>query len=146
MATIPPSAKIGFLLLIVSQSLHSLEEVYFALWEVWAPARFVSGLVSEDLAVGFAVLNSIIVLLGLWCYLIPVRQSARAAMAIMWFWVVLELGNSIGHSLLAIGADGYFPGVYTAPLLFVAAFFVGTKLVQAHRHSVSTFSVTPKEG
>ena len=50
-----------FLLLIVAQALHSIEEYAFALWEVLAPARFVSGLVSENLSVGFAVANAMIV-------------------------------------------------------------------------------------
>lgn len=135
MSTIPASAKIGFLLLITSQSLHSLEEFYFSLWEVWAPARFVSGLVSEDLSFGFAIVNSAIVVLGFWCYLVPIRRSARGATLIVWFWVLLELSNSIGHALMAIAGNNYFPGLYTAPLLFGVACFVGIRLVRGRKAS-----------
>jgi hypothetical protein len=66
-----------FLLLICSQALHSIEEYHFSLWEVLAPARFLSGLVSADLSVGFAVVDVTIVALGLWTYAWPVRRVAE---------------------------------------------------------------------
>ncbi len=137
MMTAAKSPRTGFLLLILSQALHSVEEFYFSLWEVLAPARMVSGLVSEDLPFGFAVVNSTVVLFGLWCYLFPVRRSAPGARVIMWIWVVVELGNCIGHTLLAIGANGYFPGLYTTPALFVASCFVGVALVQNQKVRVA---------
>jgi hypothetical protein len=30
--------------------------------------------------------------------------------AIVWFWMLLELGNGIGHLFLALSQRGYFPG------------------------------------
>ena len=108
-----------FLLLIISQALHSIEEYVFRLWEVLAPARFISGLFSADLAVGFGIANLTIFAFGLWCYLGPVRHQGRTANGLMWFWALLELANSIGHSIFALSAAGYFPGLYTVPMLFL---------------------------
>jgi len=45
------------------------------------------------------------------------EQMHPWARAIAWSWACLELGNGIGHSLLALARGSYFPGVATAPLL-----------------------------
>ena len=124
------TTKTGFLLLAMSQMLHSLEEYRFSLWEVFAPARLVSSLVSDNLALGFSIINVSIVLSGFWCYFYPVRQSWKGSKQVMWFWVILELSNSIGHIIFSINAGGYFPGIYTAPLLFVSSSFLAMRLLK----------------
>lgn len=108
-----------FLLLVLSQALHSIEEYVTRLWEVLVPARVVSGLLAYDPAPGFAIVNLSIVAFGLWCYLGPVRNGWKSARGFMWFWALLELANSIGHTIFAVGAGGYFPGLMTVPMLFV---------------------------
>jgi hypothetical protein len=114
-------SKIVFLFLILAQGAHSVEEYITKLYAVFAPARFVSGLVSHDLALGFLVLNAALVTFGLWCWAFPVRLGWGAARGLVWFWIILELGNGIGHSGLALSKGGYFPGVATAPLLLLLA-------------------------
>ena len=47
--------RFAFLALILTQAAHSVEEYVFRLYDVFAPARFVSGLVSDNHAAGFAV-------------------------------------------------------------------------------------------
>jgi hypothetical protein len=126
-----------FLLLIVSQALHSVEEYVFQLWEVLAPARLISSLIADDLPVGFAIANSTIVAFGLWCYFWPIRQKWRSATVFMWFWALLELGNSIGHILFAVLEEGYFPGVYTAPILLILSVFL---LHRLHKHRNVSFT------
>ena len=121
--------KTSFLLLAISQAFHSLEEYYFSLWEVFGPARFVSALVSDNLPLGFSIINISFVLFGFWCYFYPVCQSWKASKQIMWFWVILELGNSIGHAIVAFNTGGYFPGIYTAPFMFVCASYLAIQLV-----------------
>ena len=111
-----------FLFLILAQGAHSIEEYVTKLYEVFAPARFVSSLVSQDLALGFLVVNAALVTFGLWCWAIPVRSGWQVARGLIWFWTILELGNGVGHSALALSREGYFPGVATAPLLL---FFAG---------------------
>ena len=91
------------------------------LYDVFAPARLVSGLVSDDLATGFLVVNAGLVGFGAWCYVAPVRSGWPSARGLVWFWVVLELGNGVGHLILAASRGGYFPGVATAPLLLATA-------------------------
>ena len=75
-----------------------------------------SSLVSNDLAVGFVVVNAALVTFGLWCWAVPVR-SGQAARGFVWFWTILELGNGIGHLGLALSRRGYFRGAVTAPVL-----------------------------
>lgn len=132
------STQIGFLLLIVSQAMHSIEEYASSLWKVFAPARFISGLISDDLTIGFVVLNVSIVAFGFWCYFGPVRHSWPSATILAWFWVFLELGNSIGHTYFAINQGGYFPGLYTAPPLFIFSCYLAFRLAKGNHEPIVT--------
>ena len=113
--------QLVFLLLILAQGAHSIEEVATRMYDVWAPARFVSSLISNDLAFGFLIFNAALVTLGLWCWAVPVRSGWHSARGFAWFWTILELGNGIGHSAIALARGSYFPGVLTAPLLLLLA-------------------------
>jgi hypothetical protein len=114
-------SQVVFLCLILAQAAHSVEECVTKLYDVFAPARFVSSLFSNNLAVGFVVGNVLLVGFGLWCWAVPVRSGWRSARGLMWFWTVLELANGCTHSAMAISRGGYFPGVATAPLLLLFA-------------------------
>jgi hypothetical protein len=129
--------QIVFLFLILAQGAHSIEEYVTRLYEVFAPARFVSSLVSNDLALGFLVANAALVTFGLWCWAVPVRSDWRAARGLVWFWTILELGNGIGHSALALSRGGYFPGVATAPLLLLLAAWMAVLQARQGSRSVS---------
>jgi hypothetical protein len=118
----------AFLALIVAQAAHSIEEYIFRLFDVFAPARFVSGLVSTNLEVGFAVANAAIVLFGLWCYFARVRTGHPSALAFAWFWTVLEFANGTVHSVLALSRGAYFPGVATAPVLLGVSAYLAFRL------------------
>jgi len=126
-------SQLVFLLLILAQAAHSVEEYFTKLYEVLAPARFVSGLISNDLALGFLVANAALVAFGLWCWAVPVRSGWAAARGLAWFWAVLELGNGLGHSVLALRQGGYFPGVGTAPLLLLFATWLAVLLIRHAR-------------
>jgi asparagine N-glycosylation enzyme membrane subunit Stt3 len=128
-----PTAGRVFLLLICTQALHSIEEYYFSLWDVLAPARFLSALVSTDLSFGFAVVNLTIVAFGLWTYAWPVRRNLGYAIPLAWFWTILEAANGIGHLTFAVASQSYFPGVYTAPLLLLLS---GLLAMQLRRRAV----------
>ena len=130
-----PRDRAVFLALIVAQAAHSLEEYLFGLYEVFAPARFASNLVSTNSALGFAALNLLIVAFGVWCYVYRVRPDRPSARYWVWPWVLVSLGNGIAHSTLAVVRGGYFPGVVTAPLLFALAAFIGLTLVRSSRSS-----------
>lgn len=128
--TMGASSKRAFLFLIASQALHSIEEYHFSLWEVLAPARFLSGLVSSDLPFGFAVVNVALVAFGVWTYFVPVRRDLGYALPLAWFWTILEAANGIGHIAFAVASGSYFPGVYTAPLLLACAGYLAMQLTR----------------
>lgn len=125
-----PRGRAAFALVILAQAAHSVEEYRFRLYDVFAPARFVSSLFSSNLRVGFAIANAGIVLGGLWCYWARVRTAHPSARAFAWFWAWLELANGVGHVLLAIALGGYFPGLGTAPLLIATALYLGARLTR----------------
>jgi hypothetical protein len=119
-----------FLLLVLAQAAHSVEEYAFALYDRLPVARVVSGLVSSDLRMGFAVVNASFVAVGLWCWAVPVRAGWAAASVIAWIWVVVEIGNGVGHPAFALAARGYFPGVATAPILLGLALLLAASLTR----------------
>lgn len=124
-------SRAAFLALIMAQAAHSIEEYAFRLFDVLAPARFISNLVSSDLARGFAIANLALVLFGVWCYVARVRPGRPSARSLAWFWALLELGNGIGHSAFALARGGYFPGIATAPLLLGLSVYLIAKLAAA---------------
>jgi hypothetical protein len=128
-------SRLLFLALILAQAAHSVEEYVFHLYDVLAPARFISGLVSENLGVGFAIANVAFVTFGAWCYLARVRANHPSGVGWAWFWTWLEGANGTGHLLFAAARGGYFPGAWTAPFLLVFAVSLASEL---RRSSSST--------
>lgn len=120
-----------FLALILSQAAHSVEEYHFRLYDVLAPARFVSSLVSSNLALGFAVANALLVSFGAWCYLARVRPGLPSGKTWAWVWTIVEAVNGVNHLVLALIRGGYFPGAATAPLLLGFSVWLGVSLSQA---------------
>ena len=114
-----PTTTFG--LLILTQAAHSIEEYAGRLWVSFPPARFMSGLISGDLRLGFLILNVALVTFGVWCYLWPVSRGWRSARAIALGWAMVELINGVGHPWWAVRQGGYAPGVATAPVLLVLA-------------------------
>lgn len=128
--------QLTFLALVATQAVHSCEEYFGRLYDVFAPARFVSGLISNDLQRGFAIGNLALVAFGLWCFLWPIRRDWRAAVPLAWFWVGIETINGIGHPLWCVLAGGYVPGVATAPFLLALALYLAGQL-RAYRSATS---------
>ena len=118
-----------FLGLAISQAAHSIEEYFFQLFDVFGPARFLIGLVAENLSLGFAIANSLVVAFIFWTYFFRIRPESPNARAWTWGWALVELANGIGHVLLANSAGSYFPGVYTAPLLILFSLALIYRLV-----------------
>jgi hypothetical protein len=110
-----------FAALVAVQALHSLEEYVGRLWLVFPPAKFITGLVSQDRRLGFIVSNCGLLAFGLWCYFWPVRRRWTAAGGFIGFWVVIEMINGIGHLVWTVRQGMYTPGVITAPVRFLLA-------------------------
>ena len=128
-------SRAAFGLLILAQAAHSVEEYAFRLFDVFGPARFVSGLFSANIARGFAVANIGVVLVGVWCYVARVRTPHPSERAYAWFWTCLELGNGVGHLVLSGVRGEYLPGAGTAPLLIAASSYLGARLMRRGRLS-----------
>jgi hypothetical protein len=116
--------KVAFSALVLVQVAHSTEEYIGRLWESFPPARILTGLISSDRELGFIVINSALVAFGLWCLLFPVRKEWRSATGFIWFWIVLEIINGVGHPAWTLRQGGYTPGVLTAPILLVIALYL----------------------
>lgn len=121
--------QVAFLALIVTQAAHSIEEYIFRLYDVFAPARFFSSLVSDNLTIGFAVVNFGFVLFGVWCYFARVRPGHASAIGLIWLWIVIEMINGIGHPAIALARGMYFPGVITAPVLLLIAIYLAKQMI-----------------
>jgi len=126
--------KMGFLLLILVQGLHSIEEYLNRLWTVLAPARFLAGLVSKNLALGFLLINIGLFLIGLVCWFITTRQNIISHPRLIWLWILIETLNGIGHPLLALNQGSYFPGLITAPILLILSFYLARQLLIYNRN------------
>lgn len=113
-----------FLALIFAQVLHSIEEILFSLWAVFAPARAVARLFSSDPAVGFMLANGAVILFAVWCYVARIKPRHSAARGWILFWTGLELLNGLGHPMVALVRGAYVPGVATAPLLVILSWLL----------------------
>jgi len=120
--------ELNFLGLVTVQAVHSVEEYVGRLYAVFPPARFVSGLFSQDLQRGFLIFNVGLVAFGMWCFLWPLRRHWSSASALAWLWVGIELVNGVGHPLWSLTQRAYTPGVATAPLLLVLALMLARQL------------------
>jgi hypothetical protein len=117
-----------FLALVLAQAAHSMEEYLGRLWESFPPARFVTGLISSDLARGFVVINVSLVAFGLWCFFGPVRRGWPSAVSLARAWIAVEVFNGIGHAVWTLRQGGYTPGAATAPVLFVLAVYLAVQV------------------
>jgi hypothetical protein len=124
-----PGVQTSFAALVAAQAAHSVEEYLGKLYLVFPPARFVSGVVSDDLERGFVIANLGLVGFGVCCFLGPVRRQWPSARALAWFWVGLEGLNGLGHLGWSLIQLRYTPGVATAPILLLLAFQLGQWLV-----------------
>lgn len=120
--------KTAFLMLVLVQAAHSIEEYVFRLYDVFAPARFASGLVSDNHQLGFAILNVGFFVAGVWVYVARVRPNHWSAAVFAWVWVVIEIPNGFAHAAIALARGTYFPGVATAPLLLAIALYLAIRL------------------
>ena len=131
----PRSTRAAFLILVLVQAAHSVEEYSTRLYDRLAPAHYVSDLIGSDRRIGFAIFNIALVAFGLWCCFGPVRGGTRGGPALAWLWAVLEFVNGIAHLVWAAIAGSYGPGLWTAPLLVIAALRLAWSLRARHAES-----------
>ena len=113
-----------FLILVLVQGLHSIEEYFGKLWESFPPARVLCSLVSDNLVTGFLIINIGLFVFGLWCWFFPIRENYYYTQFLIWFWIILELINGIGHPIWTFIQKEYTPGMITAPILLLLALYL----------------------
>jgi hypothetical protein len=117
-----------FVLVVLAQAAHSVEEYAFELWNTLPPARFLSGLVSSDLERGFVTLTVVLLLFGAWCILVPVGRHWPSARPIMWGWALVEMTNGIVHPAWSLLNGHYTAGTLTAPIVGLLGLLLAREL------------------
>ena len=79
--------KGAFLILVLVQGLHSVEEYYGRLWEELLPAAIASNFVSSNPRTGSIILNIALFVFGLLCWSLPVRKNFSIARGVVWLWI-----------------------------------------------------------
>jgi len=123
--------KIAFLFLVLAQGLHSIEEYRGKLWENLPPARFVCSLVSDDLEKGFIILNVLLFLFGMICWLLTIWNKIN--LVFLWLWTVVEMINGVTHPAWAVYTKAYAPGMFTSPLLLLLAVYLAKQLASGRK-------------
>ena len=113
-----------FLSLVLIQGFHSIEEYIGELWNIFPPAAFLCGLISDNLEVGFLIINIGLFLFGLICWFYIIRKEFPLAKIIIWFWISIEILNGIVHPIWTIMQKKYTPGIITSPLLLLIAIYL----------------------
>lgn len=122
--------KITFLLLVLTQALHSVEEYMGRLWEVYAPAKFICSLIAKDPKTGFLILDTGFLLFGFCFWLFAIRSNHLYSRGVIWFWIAMEMINISGHVFWALSQRAYEPGIATAPFLLVLVVYLGRQLLR----------------
>ncbi len=122
--------RITFLLIALVQGIHSVEEYYGELWDVYPPAAFICGLISNDLEKGFVILDISLFVVLMLTWLTTFRKNSSPS-PLLWLWSILEFINGVGHSVWAITERSYVPGLATAPVLLVLSIIMLKLLLKA---------------
>jgi hypothetical protein len=111
---------------LVCQALHFGEELASGFHRRF-PEQLGLSLWSAAAFVGFNLFW-----LAVWIFAaFGLRRHFRIAVWPVWFFALAMTANGIAHPLLALRSGGYFPGLWTAPLVGIAGVLLLVKLWQA---------------
>ena len=111
---------------VLVQALHLAEEATTGFHERF-PALMGLPAMSFPLFLGFNL-----AWLGIWCASVPgVRAGRPLAYFAAWFLAIAGVLNGVGHPAFAIAVGGYFPGLFTSPLIALAAAWLAVCLLSA---------------
>jgi len=133
MAISPKNMHYLILLLVGTQAMHSVEEYYTKLWEVLPIAAFLTGIFSDDLEKGFLIINISLFVIGLISWQYVKNNLDRTSFALIWFWIILEFTNGVGHNVWALIEGSYVSGQITAIALFFISVSSAIIYIKAHK-------------
>ena len=122
------NTKTTFLILILLQGLHSIEEYIGKLWDVFPPAKYLTSLFSENHRTGFLIANIGILIIGIICWILLYSKIELFITKLLWVFIVIEIINGIGHPVWSLYQNDYTPGIITAPLLFITSLYLARLL------------------
>jgi hypothetical protein len=118
--------RVSFLILVVLQALHSMEEYTFKFYDVFPPMVFLYRNAPQMARPAFIVFNLLLVTAGLICLFVWVWPGRRGARTIVLVWIGMESFNLVAHLTWAILIRGYNPGLVTvigfAPLVIYLSY------------------------
>jgi len=124
------AASRSLVLALVIQAIHFTEEATTGF-----PERLGALLGIPAMPMSFFVIFNLL-WLAIWVVSVPGIRSARTgAFFAAWFLAIAGMFNAIAHPLLAVAANGYFPGLVTSPFIGVAGFWLWLRLRNATRTS-----------
>jgi hypothetical protein len=103
-----------FLIGVAAQSIHFIEEFVTGFYCKWPEFLGLSPWSAEF----FVTFN--VSWIAVWALSAAgLRAGIRAALFPTWFFAIGMTVNLVGHPLLALNAGGYFPGLWTSPVVGV---------------------------
>lgn len=116
-------------LTVVAQSGHFIEE-YRAGFHLSFPQLFGLAAWTDSFFVTFNL-----VWITLWTIaIVLLPRWPGVAVFPVWFLAIAAMLNGIVHPLLAVSVGGYFPGLWSSPVIGVLGFLLLQKLALATRH------------
>ena len=116
--------KTAFLLMIIMQAIHSVEEFIFKLYDVFPPMQFIYRQAPSLAKPAFVAFNLLLILCGLVCFFYWVRPAREGAKGVIWVWVVIQLATVAGHVIWVALSGGYHPGLATVGLFIPVVAYV----------------------
>ena len=135
-----------FLLLVILQAIHSVEEFIFKLYERFPPMRFLFQNAPHLAKPAFAISNALLVLIGLVCFYYWVQPARKGATVVVWIWITIESLNVVAHIVWAALIGGYNPGLVTGLLFVPVLIYLCYLTLHASSHGVADQIVGPERG
>jgi Protein of unknown function with HXXEE motif len=120
-----------FLIGLAAQCLHFMEE-FVTRFQDRFPALFGLPAWSE---IFFVVFNLIWLSVWILSAIGLQKRGYRLVLFPIWFFAIAAIANGITHPLLAVVADGYFPGLITSPVVGVVGVLLWLRLQALTRSS-----------
>lgn len=127
--------RLAFLVLIVVQALHSVEEFIFKFYEVFPPMRLLYRDAPHLARPAFIISNVVLATVGVICLLRWVWPARRGARAVVWVWLGGEALNVIAHCVWATLVRGYNPGLMTGFGFVPVVIYLSYLLRRASSHA-----------
>ena len=108
------------------QSAHFVEELVTGFH-----ARFPALVGLDPMPLSFFVSFNL-VWIAIWVISIPfLRLGRKPALFAAWFLAIAGALNGVAHPMMAIASGGYFPGLFTSPIIGVAGVILWQRLKKA---------------